>query len=138
MPQIKAGRIDTRMHYPCPSCRRGQLSLIALTEALGCQKCQKIFVIQPDGNTIEQLSTASTSYAWRWNGRGWQPIHQPWSIRSIFLMSLSVSAVLIFIGILLTSQIDVRSEMLLWWTLMAIVAGILCAGLLMSFRSRRY
>ncbi len=138
MPQMKTGQIDTRMQYPCPACRRGQLSLIALTEALGCQKCQRIFVIQPDGYTIEQLSTYPIGQSWRWHSRGWQPIRQDWSMRSILLLSLTVSAVLIFIGILLASKIAFRSGMLLWWTLMAIVAGILCAGFLMSFRSRRY
>lgn len=138
MPQMKADRIDTGVHYPCPCCRRGQLYLITLTEALGCRKCQKIFVIQPDGCTIEHLSTYPVGQIWRWDGRDWRPVHQHWPGRSVLLISLGVSAVLLLIGILLTSQIQFRSEMLLWWTLMAIVVGILCAGILLSLRSRRY
>jgi hypothetical protein len=138
MPQIKVERIDTGINYPCPCCRRGQIYLITLTEALGCQKCQKIFVIQPDGHTLEQLSTYPMGQVWRWNGRDWYPVRQHWPGRSVLLISLGVSAVLLLIGILLTSRINLRSEMLLWWTLVAIVVGILCAGMLLSLRSRRY
>lgn len=45
---------------------------IALTEALGCDRCQNIFVVTEDGQAIEQLPTNSPyKRCWRWNGSHW-------------------------------------------------------------------
>lgn len=137
MPQIKADRINQGVDYPCPCCRRGRLCPITLTEALGCQQCQKIFVIQPDGYTLEQLSTYTVRQVWHWDGNAWIPIRHRWSGRSIFLASLGVAVVLILVGGVLASRISLKSEML-WWILVAIVVGLIVASVLLSLRSRRY
>ncbi|MGF1603259.1 MAG: hypothetical protein GFH24_608438n21 [Chloroflexi bacterium AL-N5] len=132
--QIKTERIEQDLDYPCPCCPRGQLCPITLTEALGCQKCQKIFVIQPGGYTLEQLSTHP--HLWGWDGQRWRPLHPHWPGRSVVIISLGASACLLFIGLLFASSLNVGSGML-WWILMVIVVIVTCAVVL-SLRSRRY
>lgn len=45
---------------------------IALTEAFGCNRCQKIFVVQDSGHSIEELSTNYPyKKIWRWTGQQW-------------------------------------------------------------------
>nr|WP_263012507.1 MULTISPECIES: hypothetical protein [unclassified Laspinema] len=45
---------------------------ITLTEALGCDRCQNIFVVTEDGQGIEQLPTNSPyKRCWNWNGNQW-------------------------------------------------------------------
>ncbi|MDX2214245.1 MAG: hypothetical protein SFY66_13225 [Oculatellaceae cyanobacterium bins.114] len=72
----KAQKIDLSVDYPCPCHRRGNLTPIALTEAFGCNRCQRIFVVQESGYVIEELS-ANYPYkkAWRWTGNQWSTAH---------------------------------------------------------------
>lgn len=72
MPPQKAQKIDFNTEYPCPCRRRGRLLPITLTEALGCDRCQHIFVVEKNGQTIEELSTSYPyKRAWRWTGNRW-------------------------------------------------------------------
>ncbi|MBE9116107.1 hypothetical protein IQ249_09390 [Lusitaniella coriacea LEGE 07157] len=72
MPPQQAHKIDLNQAYPCPSCRRGTLSAIALTEALGCNRCQQIFVLEDKNRALEQLSTTYPyKRSWRWTGKRW-------------------------------------------------------------------
>lgn len=70
MPIYKQQKIDLREIYPCPCCR-GNLQQIILTEALGCDRCQKIFALWKDGYVIEQTSSPYHN-CWRWDGKRWQ------------------------------------------------------------------
>jgi hypothetical protein len=83
-------RIDLQQKYPCPCCR-GQISQIVLTEAFGCDQCQKIFVLQEDGYAIEQASTLRPLH-WRWDGKRWRLVNMvalsSWSIVAAILLSL--------------------------------------------------
>ncbi|MBF2098283.1 MAG: hypothetical protein IGQ88_07915 [Gloeomargaritaceae cyanobacterium C42_A2020_066] len=76
----KAQPIDLHTPYPCPICRRaGQLEPITLTDALGCQRCQHIFVVNEQGYVLEQLATLYPyKRAWIWTGRQWQRLTHPW------------------------------------------------------------
>ncbi|NJO95933.1 MAG: hypothetical protein HC764_07790 [Pleurocapsa sp. CRU_1_2] len=56
MRPYKIHTIDLTCEYPCPCRRNGKLQPIILTEALGCDRCQQLFVVKKDGQTIEQLS----------------------------------------------------------------------------------
>jgi hypothetical protein len=67
---LKQQKIDLSEKYPCPCCR-GQLQQIVLTEAFGCDRCQKIFALQSDGLGIEQTSSPYQN-CWQWNGKKWQ------------------------------------------------------------------
>lgn len=76
MPSQKAQKIDLSAEYPCPCPHRGSLAPITLTEAFGCNRCQKIFVVEENGYTIEQLSTSYPSKkSWRWTGNRWTRAH---------------------------------------------------------------
>lgn len=86
----KLHTIDLQQKYPCPCCR-GQINQIVLTEAFGCDRCQKIFVLQDDGYTIEQVSTLRPS-RWGWDGQRWRSVNalalSSWSIATAILISL--------------------------------------------------
>jgi hypothetical protein len=74
VPSPKAQKIDYTQEYPCPCRRKGTLVPIALTEALGCNRCQQIFVVEDNGYALEQLSTTYPyKKIWRWLGNRWQP-----------------------------------------------------------------
>jgi hypothetical protein len=130
---MKTELIKQDIYYPCPRCPRGQLCPITLTEALGCQKCQKIFVIQPGGYTLEQLSTHPQ--VWRWDGQRWHSIHPYWPGRSVVLMSLGASTCLLLIGLLFASSLNVGSGVL-WWILIVMV--VMISVVVLSLRSRHY
>ncbi len=65
----KAHKIDIHQSYPCPLCR-GKLLPIALTDALGCDRCHLIFVVNEDGYALSQLDISSR--IWFWLGDQWQ------------------------------------------------------------------
>ncbi|MEY2984149.1 MAG: hypothetical protein RLZZ568_766 [Cyanobacteriota bacterium] len=65
--------VNLSKNYPCPCRRRGRLIPIVLTEALGCDRCQQIFIVHEDQRAIEQLATVYPSRRlWRWTGSRWQ------------------------------------------------------------------
>ena len=72
MPLQKVQKIDINASYPCPCCRRGYIRPISLTEALGCDRCQQIFVVGEHGQTIEKVSTNYPyQRSWCWTGTRW-------------------------------------------------------------------
>ncbi len=75
MPSQKAQKIDFNAEYPCPCRRRGRLQPIVLTEALGCNLCQRIFVVEEEGRSVEELSTTYPyKRRWFWTGHRWLAI----------------------------------------------------------------
>lgn len=72
MARPQALKIDLGRTYPCPCRREGNLSQITLTEALGCDRCQRIFVVNQEGEVLEQVSNPSGHHqAWHWDGTQW-------------------------------------------------------------------
>jgi hypothetical protein len=70
---VKPEPIDLQEQYPCPRCKRGNLQAILLTEAFGCDRCQQIFGLSEDNQTIEQLSTSYPyTKTWQWVAEGWR------------------------------------------------------------------
>jgi hypothetical protein len=66
-------KIYLNQEYPCPCHRQGQLQQIVLTEAFGCNRCQRIFVVQEDGGSIEELATNYLDRRrYYWNGTRWK------------------------------------------------------------------
>jgi hypothetical protein len=61
--------------YPCPCHSQGKLQQIVLTDAFGCNRCRRIFVLQVDGLTVEELA-ATYPYKRRyyWNGKRMQSL----------------------------------------------------------------
>lgn len=104
VPPPKAQKIDLSVNYPCPCRRQGQLTGIALTEAFGCQRCQQIFVVKPDGYTMEQLSTIYPyKKSWYWTGQQWHTIRRGLG-ESYWLLTLGL-CLFIFMPLLLWSLV---------------------------------
>lgn len=78
--------IDLNCEYPCPCRRNGRLKPIILTEAMGCDKCQQIFVLAENQEYIEQLNpTYPYKKRWRWIGKRWINAQKPWQESYFFL-----------------------------------------------------
>ncbi len=89
-------QIDLNNEYPCPSCQ-GTLKPIILTEAFGCSRCQQIFVVDKNGEYIEQLSSIYPyKKYWQWNGKRWQISNQTIA-NSYFPLALGVIILLLII-----------------------------------------
>lgn len=98
------------MDYPCPCHRRGQLVPITLTEAFGCNRCQRIFVVQDSGYVIEELSTNYPyKRAWRWNGHQWHVV-TPSLGRTYFPLTLFIIFGLVFLLLVVTLQSPLSSN----------------------------
>ena len=108
-------KIDLQKPYPCPSCRKGYLNLILLTEALGCDRCQKIFVVKDNYQIIEQLSSFEQKKAWYWNGSSWSNLYTgltPNTLSALLItMVLFPMLMAIFLSLLL-QRIPLTSMML--------------------------
>jgi hypothetical protein len=80
--------IDLNHKYPCPCRRRGILLPIILTEAMGCDRCQQIFVVAEKEGYIEQLNPSYPyKKRWRWSGKRWISAQKPWQ-ESFFVWGL--------------------------------------------------
>lgn len=76
MSKSKINKIDLNREYPCPCKRKGVILPIVLTEAMGCDLCQNIFVLTEDGEFIEEVSSSYTyKKKWFWNGKRWISRH---------------------------------------------------------------
>lgn len=122
----KVQKIDLSSEYPCPCRRKGSLKPIILTEALGCDRCQQIFVVKKDGLVIEQLSSIYQKKSWRWTGNRWKNAYVRWTqsylaIMLVFILGLSILMVVILP--LLLRWLITQSIML--WIVVAIFAVML-------------
>ena len=95
---------------------------IVLTEAFGCDRCQKIFVLTEKGEAIEELSPIHNyKKVWRWNGTQWlvggQRLTQT---LSIFLGIILVLAI-VFGSLLLQSTTTV--SMIFWMVILLALAA---------------
>lgn len=114
MRPYKTPKIDLSSDYPCPCRRRGHLRQIVLTEALGCNRCQQIFVVKENGQVIEQLSSIYHKKAWRWTGCRWANAHGRWT-KSIIPTALLAIILIAVAGIFLLNL------MLQWQTPRSII-----------------
>jgi hypothetical protein len=91
---LKPQPIDLQKEYPCPCCR-GQINPLVLTEALGCDRCHKIFVLRDDNYTLEQISNPYP-HSWQWDGQTWRSTKQlptaNFSLYIVLLLSLGCLA----------------------------------------------
>ena len=96
MRPYKVQKIDLSSEYPCPCRRKGNLKPIVLTEALGCDRCQQIFVVKKDGQVIEQLSSIYQAKSWRWTGNRWKNAYDRWSQNYLSIIVILAFASAIF------------------------------------------
>ncbi len=73
--------------YPCPLCWQGQLQPMVLVDAYGCSLCQQILLVNLDQQTVYPVD-GSQSLGWRWQSRGWQPLHHPPQDATLILWGL--------------------------------------------------
>jgi hypothetical protein len=131
----KSHKIDLTQEYPCPCRRRGRLEPITLTEAFGCNRCQQIFVVDEQGHTLEQLSTAYPKRLWRWSGHQWLAVGQ--GLRDSYLpIALGVTLVLLSIWLPLAMNASSRSSGVVLWAVVALLLAVLPA-LMVLFTYRR-
>lgn len=136
MPSPKAKKIDLNAEYPCPCCRRGSIRPIALTEALGCDRCQQIFVLQDHGKAIEQLSTTYPyKRSWCWTGKRWIPNRSfPMRARNGNFALYLLLGVLVVVILLLVAALDLNSS---WQLTVLTLAVIVLLILLFWFANQR-
>lgn len=126
----KNPKIDLREEYPCPCRRKGRLSSIVLTEALGCDRCQKIFVVQPNNQSIEELSsTYPYKRIWRWNGYRWITGNNNWK-NSYLPIAISLA----FTSLVIVLPLLGQSSQGMIWLITLILAVILSTMLWLSWR----
>jgi len=97
-----------------------------LTEAFGCDRCQRIFVVQDDNQELEELSGAyPNKRAWRWNGTRWVPVHSCFGEVNLPIPLLIIPPVLVT-GLLLTfqSSLEIRLVLILLALLVALMAWL--------------
>ena len=120
----KYQKIDLEKEYPCPCRRRGKLQPIILTEAMGCDRCQQIFVVQDNGHVIEQLSsTYPYKKAWRWTGSRWASASQHLGDSYVPIM-LGLILLILMVFLPLALQATVGISMAFWLVLVILPAII--------------
>ena len=123
-------KIEVSSDYPCPCRRDARLIPIALTDALGCNKCSNVYVIINDGMNIEQVSgIPGVKRVLVWNGKSWQPIHREYSSKQwIILMS-----VIILSGVLIWMMAQIFPGQ---WAILVFILLIVCCPMLTSLLNR--
>jgi hypothetical protein len=94
---------------------------IILTEAFGCDRCQQIFVVEENSQTIEQLSSSYPyKRMWRWSGYRWFVVRP--MLAEGYLPIMSGMMVVLLIGwLLLALQSPAGLSIMVWVAL----AGLL-------------
>ncbi|MFB2981893.1 MULTISPECIES: hypothetical protein [Microseira] len=130
MSSPKSEKIDLNTDYPCPCGRRGRLVPITLTEAFGCNKCQQIFVVEENGQVIEQLSTTYPyKKAWLWTGSRWQRAHS--GLKEHYLpLTIVILLVPLVIWLPLAWRSASGSANIVPWVLLALILAVLPALIL--------
>ena len=87
---------------------------ITLTEAFGCNKCQQIFVVEENGQVIEQLSTTYPyKKAWQWTGNRWLRAHSGFKDRYLPL-TIVFTLMFLVIGLLLAQRSPSAGNLIPW------------------------
>ena len=132
----KIQKIDLTSEYPCPCRRNGKLKPIVLTEALGCDRCQQIFVVKKDGQVIEQLSSIYQKKSWRWMGNRWKNAHgidQQNSLSMMLLLLFSLSIVIVVVLPQMLRWLNAQS-MISWVVVFLFLIMLLILSLFIFYR----
>ena len=123
-------KIEPSSDYPCPCRKDARLIPIALTEALGCDKCSDVYVVINEGMSIEQVSgMPGVKRILAWNGKSWQPLHRKYSLkRSIIFISVIIlwSLLIWIIAQIFPGQ----------WAILACILAIVCFPMVIDLLSR--
>lgn len=126
MQSQKSQKIDLNVEYPCPCRRRGRLIPIVLTDAMGCDRCQKLFVVEENGYVLEQLSTTHPQKpTWRWVGNRW--IVAQSKLKQSYLIVALVAILGLLFGWLPSALRAPNNANILLWMIVAVVVTVLPA-----------
>ena len=136
MRPYKKQKIDLTSEYPCPCRRKGNLKPIVLTEALGCDRCQQIFVVKKDGQVIEQLSSIYQKKSWQWTGNRWKNVYARWSqsYLSAMVVLTFTSAVLLMIMLPLLLRWLSTQSIISWAVIFLFFITLLILSLFVVYR----
>ncbi len=127
-------KIDLNNDYPCPCRRHGRLLPIILTEAFGCDRCQQIFVLQENGQVIEQLSSSHPyKPMWRWTGYHWLPVHNRFR-ESYLSVLMGIVLLLLFIWIPLVLRGQPTVNMTVWLAIILLLVLLPVVLLWLAYR----
>ena len=132
----KTQKIDLNSEYPCPCRRKGNLKPIVLTEALGCDRCQQIFVVKKDGQVIEQLSSIYQKKSWRRTGNRWKNAYARWTqsyLSMMLILLLSLSVLIVVILPLLLQWLNAQS-IISWIVMFLFLITLLILSLFIVYR----
>ena len=136
MRPYKIHKIDLSNDYPCPCRRRGLLKPILLTEALGCNRCQQIFVVKEKGRLIEQLSSIYHKKSWRWTGYRWANVYPGWaqSYLSALLLVMIILPIIALILLPLMLRLSSAQNILAWAVILSLFTILLAFMLWLASR----
>jgi hypothetical protein len=123
----KINKIDLSTDYPCPCRRRGRLQPIILTEALGCDRCQQIFVVKENGHVIEKLSSIYHKQAWRWTGYRWANVYSgiKQTYLSVIIVTFMMLPIVAVVAIPFILRLSSAQSLLFWATVLALMTILL-------------
>ena len=126
MPYQKTEKINLNEEYPCPCRRKGRLLPIVLTDALGCDHCQQIFVVSENGQVMESLSsTYPYKRAWRWTGNRWIAAYSGWGHNYLpIALGIILVLLLIWLPLALRSPLGIS---IIFWAILAVLLAIIPA-----------
>nr|WP_206043814.1 hypothetical protein [Geitlerinema sp. P-1104] len=130
----KGQKIQLDREYPCPCRRPGHLKPITLTEALGCDRCQQIFVVDESGTSIEQLSTHYPyKQVWRWTGTQWKRARS--GIKEIYFpLAVGVVLVLAIVWLPIALRLSVGASTIPWIILVVLLAMLPAVLVWLAYR----
>ncbi|MBR8832191.1 MAG: hypothetical protein N5P05_000749 [Chroococcopsis gigantea SAG 12.99] len=67
--------LDYNSAYPCPVCRHGEISSLALMEAYACNFCQHIFTANLEKQVLK-MADSQIALTWFWNGQNWKGVNR--------------------------------------------------------------
>ncbi|MDJ0593175.1 MAG: hypothetical protein QNJ72_24845 [Pleurocapsa sp. MO_226.B13] len=107
-----------------------------LTEALGCDRCQQIFVVKKDGQIIEQLSSIYQKKSWQWTGNRWKNAYARWTQSYLSTMAILtiVSATFVIVILPLLLRWLSAQSIIFWAVLFLIVIVLLVMTLFVVYR----
>ncbi len=132
----KIQKIDLNNDYPCPCRRRGRLKPILLTEALGCTRCQQIFVVKENGRIIEQLSSIYQKKSWRWTGYRWSNVYPGWaqSYLSALLLVMMILPIVAIMLLPLMLRLSSNHSIIVWAIILSLFTILLALMLWLASR----
>lgn len=92
-------KIDLFTDYPCPCRRDARLVPIALTEALGCNRCPNVYVLTPEGDQVEQVSgLPAARRRWQWSGKNWEVVRSQHPLKRWIILGATVILLGLLVG----------------------------------------